>query len=305
MSVKYDYIKFFRDYGIPFDAEIAQGRGFIAFPCPYCRGESHKNTSYYGAIHNQYNYFRCWKCGKKPLKEVFYLLTGQNWEEISQNYKADYDIRDIYILKNTEETRKSPPALLSLPSEARELGDREKAYLESRGFEPEAIIKRYGLVSTGFTGEYKFRIIIPIYWGGRLVSYQGRDYTGLSNLRYKACSKEKEIIHHKHILYGGENTQGEHIICVEGIIDKWKMGEKAVATFGTGYTKQQLVLLSRYKKVSVLFDGEPEANKHAENLANSLAGLNVDVEIVYLKSGDPGDLSIEEAGELAREILEK
>jgi DNA primase len=181
--------------------------------------------------------------------------------------------------------------------------DRGKDYLKSRGFVPEAIIQEYGLIITGPIGDYKFRIIIPIYQHGKLVSYQGRDYTGLSPIRYKACARENEIVHHKHLLYDADGVTGDHVIVVEGIFDAWKMKKNTVCTFGTGFTQQQVNLLSKWGKVSILYDGEPEAQKHAEKLGEQLSGLGTDVENIRLGKEDPGALSMEEAGALSKEIL--
>jgi DNA primase len=181
--------------------------------------------------------------------------------------------------------------------------DRGKDYLKSRGFVPEAIIQEYGLVITGPTGDYKFRIIIPIYQHGKLVSYQGRDYTGLSPIRYKACARENEIVHHKHLLYDADRVRGDHVIVVEGIFDAWRLKKNTVCTFGTGFTQQQVNLLSKWGKISILYDGEPEAQKHAEKLGEQLSGLGSEVELILLKEGDPADLSQNEADSLSKEIL--
>ena len=231
------------------------------------------------------------------------MLSGENWDIIRGSYRTNLDIREAYLLKNAETISPSPPRTLRLPPAGLYNLDRGKAYLKARGFVPDAIIQEYGLIITGTTGDYKFRIIIPIYQHGKLVSYQGRDYTGLSPIRYKACARENEIVHHKHLLYDADRVTGDHVIVVEGIVDKWKMGENTVCTFGTGFTPQQVNLLSKWGKVSILYDGEPEAQKHAEKLGEQLSGLGVDVDNIRLGKEDPGALSMEEARALSKEIL--
>lgn len=299
----YDFIKLCQDYHIPYDAQIARSRGFLAIPCPYCRSEAKSNKGYYGAIHMGKIYFNCWKCGVKPINEVIHLLTGMNWDEISIDYKTILDPRDVYLSQVTEQ-KPRPKIKHVLPRLAVPLTSRQKAYLLKRGFHPDRTEEKYKLLGTGPVGSYKFRIIIPIFYQGEVVSFQGRDYTDKSDLRYKACKMDNEKIHHKYLLYGYDDVPGDHAIVVEGIMDKWKMGDSAVATFGTAYTPQQRALLTRFKRVTVLFDPEDQARAHANKLAGELSGLGVETDLIFLSKGDPGDLSERDARELAEEILE-
>ena len=39
-------------------------------------------------------------------------------------------------------------------------------------------------------GKYKNRIIIPIYYNNKLVSYHSRDITNKSKIKAKACEQE-------------------------------------------------------------------------------------------------------------------
>ena len=47
-------------------------------------------------------------------------------------------------------------------------------YLEKRNFDVDELQKKYNLVGGGLVGKYKYRIIIPIYENGILVSWQAR-----------------------------------------------------------------------------------------------------------------------------------
>ena len=223
--------------------------------------------------------------------------------QITIEYKTMLDPRDIYLSKVAEKPKRTNKIKKVLPKLCSDLGPVPKAYLTSRGFDPAYLQRKYGIMATGPLGAYKFRIIIPIYHQGKIVSFQGRDYTGQSGLRYKSCGIENEIIHHKHLLYGEQFVDSNHIIVVEGPFDQWKMGDNSVALFGTGYTNQQGNLLLKYKKISILFDTEGEAKRHANILGDRMAGLGSEVDLIFLKEGDPGDLPINEAAQLKREIL--
>ena len=175
----------------------------------------------------------------------------------------------------------------------------------NRNFDPSYLIEKYKIYSTDHLGDYKFRIIIPIYFEGQLISYQGRDYTNKSDIRYKSCAKKDEIIHYKNIVYGIDNLPDDHGIIVEGIFDKWRMGDNALCTFGTGYTNQQLILLSRrLKKATILFDPEEKAQEIAEKLCRELSGLGVRSRNIKLpENKDPGELKPFEADYLTKKLL--
>jgi hypothetical protein len=145
----------------------------------------------------------------------------------------------------------------------------------------------------------------------RLVSYQGRDYTGKQALRYKACRKEKELIHHKHILYGWDQL-GDAAVIVEGITDVWRLGFGACCPFGIKYTPSQLRLLAEKKRRYVLFDTEDkQARKMGKQLARQLSIMVGYTEYVELddcewidpKAGrDPANMTQECADEIMAEM---
>ena len=91
-------------------------------------------------------------------------------------------------------------------------------YLEGRGFDAQYLINKYDLRGTLYTGDiYAYRVITPIYYNNRIVSYQGRDFTGKQNIRYATCKPENEIIHHKKILFNLDNSKQESVIVMEGV----------------------------------------------------------------------------------------
>ncbi len=182
--------------------------------------------------------------------------------------------------------------------------------MKRRGFDPKYLIKKYGIVGTG-PGEswnnisYELRIIIPIFFGGRIVSFQGRDITNQQKERYKACPVEKSVINCKQILYNLDNAKGKWVVVVEGILDVWRMGDGFVASFGTTMTSSQINLLNRrFDKITFLFDSELEAQKKAGLYCAQLSSLGKNVELVQLKKvRDPADLSRRTAEEVRNDIF--
>jgi DNA primase len=178
--------------------------------------------------------------------------------------------------------------------------------LQSRNFIPEVLKEKWKIKGTGPIGDYKHRIIAPIYFNGVLVSYQGRDYTGKAERRYMACRKKDELIHHKNILYGIDRAKGSKCILVEGITDVWRLGDGAVGTFGIQYSDYQLVMLwERFNEIYIMFDDDPQAIRRAKTLGQELMTLfNLKVEICIIK-GDPGGLPQSTADKYKRQLLGK
>jgi DNA primase len=177
-----------------------------------------------------------------------------------------------------------------------------RRYCEARGFDPDYLAEVWKVCATGPIGDYKFRLIAPIYHGDELVSYQGRDVTGKSDLRYKACPKEREVMDHHDTLYGLHLIRRDVCLVVEGITDAWRLGPGACATFGIKFRPPQVALLTRMKRVFVLYDSEVQAQAQARQLGANLAALGVDVELLTLSDGDPAEMSQGEANTLMREL---
>jgi hypothetical protein len=52
-----------------------------------------------------------------------------------------------------------------------------------------------------------------------------------------------------------------------------------------------------------LYDGEEEARRKCDHLGDQLAGMSCEVEAIYLKEGDPGELPQNEADDLIKDIM--
>jgi len=194
------------------------------------------------------------------------------------------------------------PTHLSLPEGTAKMTERHRNYLRRRHLDPDMLEKKYGLLGTGPAGPYCHRIIIPVYQGGRLVHYQGRDITNQAPIKYKACPKDKAIFPLKDLLYNVENCSGDAVLVVEGAFDVFRLGDDSLALFGVGFSNRQVnLLIHRFKRVVVLFD--TDAEKQAAKLTQLLSGAGIETKWVVLPSGDPGDLSQEEADQLKGELL--
>ena len=152
-------------------------------------------------------------------------------------------------------------------------------------------------------GDYKHRIIAPIYFKGNMVSYQARIPIDGSDLPYKACKEENEIIHHKNILYGLDLAKALDVVLVEGITDAWRMGPGAVASFGIKMKMSQILLLAEhFKFIHIMFDDERQAIREADKIGTTLSMLECEVDLCLIK-GDPGALSQKKADRYMKSLL--
>jgi DNA primase len=171
--------------------------------------------------------------------------------------------------------------------------------LIQRGLDPDEIIDTYRVKAGGIIGEWKYRLMIPVFQKGVLTTYQGRDITNTSDLRYKTLSIEKSVENPKHCLYNMDNATDDVVVVCEGVVDVWKIGSGAVATLGTSTTEEQVRKLAQYKKVFILFDPEDTAQRRAKKLGEKISALGSQVEVIHTGLGhDPGDMTGAEVMEL-------
>jgi len=292
----FDALRFFHTYGIQYwtDGPNCQ-EGWINITCPMTK--CNDTTNHMGI--NPYNgYAHCWICGGHNLQNVIMKLLNITYYEASKII-LEFEGRFQAVQRLNKKVPLATKVIL--PGEA--FGNRHKKYLIKRNFDPEYLEKKYQLRGTDITGEWKFRIIIPLIFRERLVSFIGRDITGQSEIRYKNLSKEKSIIDPKECLYDLDNCKKNYVGVVEGIFDKWRMGKNWVATFGTSLTQGQIKLLSKFEKVFIMFDSEEEAQTKAKRLGSLLSSLGSKVEIIDIETGDdPANLTDEEALEINKEL---
>lgn len=291
-------IKFCQDFNIQFQTSGKNvSYGWIGMHCPFC-----DDPSYHLGYHLKGNFFKCWRCDWKPIKKVVAKLLGISEEEAKKliiRYGGD-----SHLEEDEEVIVKKP---YKLPSGTTKMGNKHKIYLEGRGFDPDKLEHEWNLLGTSFLSiidnvDYKHRVLAPIRWHGKEVSFQARDITGIGEPKYRACPKPREIIHHKDIIYGNQDKWKDYGICVEGIADVWRLGPLSFAVFGTAFKQAQVwAIASHFKKVIILFDNEDKAQLHAEQLAYELElrGVKTWIETV---EDDPGALSQDDADHFIEEV---
>lgn len=297
-------LQLYLDYSIPVAPEGHKHNrpGWINVECPFCSGNEgfHLGATLDGRI------FKCFRCGIHWPNEVVSKLL-----KITQ-FDADKLIKEYAGTSYTDKqviTRKIQSKAHKLPSNTSPLTPSHYSYLRKRKFDPEQLEYDWNLISTGPISmldslDYSHRIVAPIYWEGLQVSFQSRDVTNKHSLKYLSCPEDRELIHYKHLIYRHPKEKSEVGICVEGITDVWRFGRSSFATFGIGYTRQQVRLISKiFKRVGVCFDGdEVQAKQAANQLIGDLRFRGVDafrIDIV----GDPGAMDQSKADYIVKQII--
>jgi hypothetical protein len=299
----FDALKFLRAYNIPHTTEGSRARrGWVQLNCPRCGGGE---RGWDLGINLSDERVSCWRCKGTHIVPTIQKLLRVSHDDAEKLYKQ-FQSRAIVGPERVEAVA-HPEKAVVLPYGVQPLNDlpAHKKYLVDRRFDPALLERCYGLMGLNRHSEYGHRIIAPITFEGRLVSYQGRIIVDIEDKskRYKACAMKDEAIHHKHLLYGWDQASGDSCVVVEGITDQWRLGPGALATFGTGFKTEQAVLLQRrFKRVFIMFDPEPQAQCVAEDLGWWLAGMGTEVLFPDGLTTDPGDLKQEEADAIMREL---
>jgi len=302
----FDIISFLEDNDVPFRLSGKNvGRGWVGIPCCFCGGHG-----YHGGVNLSYKGFSCFQCAEtaSPPKLIKQILNC-SWAEA-------YDILKKY---STNKSSWAPDPLpgrghsqkpVHLPALTGPLSSSGGLYLESRGFNPKAIEAKYGIKETGPVGNYKFRLIIPIFFGKRLVSFTTRSYTEKVKPKYKAQPVEEAIIPVKDCLYNIDTVK-DTLLIVEGPADVWRMGDGTVALFGLNCSASQQETIFKWwtykqrsprkKKVVILLD--PKTKKAADKLYYTLTSFIRDIKIVELTDQDPAELTQESAMNLKVELF--
>lgn len=264
--------------------------GWLGAVCPWC-GEG---TGKFGlGFRLDSLACTCWKCGPHSAVDALAALTGQPWQRIKE------------LLGSPEPLPREerPRGVLKLPAGAGPLLPRHRAYLRRRGFDPDELARIWGVGGIGLAARLAWRLLIPVAFRGRTVSWTTRDVTGRTSLRYVSARPDEEERPAKSVLYGIDHVRHAAVV-VEGPADAWRIGPGAVATLGTGWTAEQLALLAAVPVRAVAFDRDPEAQRRAAALCEALAPFPGRTARVELSAADPGAAAADEVAELRRRFLD-
>ena len=302
-----DIVQVYQDYLITraFESDKHYREGWINTKCPFCTGNPGNHLGY----SLEGDYFKCWRCGFHPTEKTLQKLLGISYHEakiLIRKYQGFSRVNHSKKIKVKKNKFMMPPYLIKITESPYAM--RYMKEIRKNGFTTSEIKKLQKQFKLRCTEEFSpfdnldlsYRMIAPLIWDNQVVSWQSRDLTNQSSLRYITCPKKREIIEHKTILYNPPETK--KIVVVEGIFDVYKVflaGFPVTSCFGVEYTRAQLLLLLQYDEIIIFMDPDKAGVHHRKKLMNQIlfAGKQCDfVENTYLK--DPGDLAIKQIQKL-------
>ena len=265
--------------------------GWVQMDCPFCA----KNAGRYRMGYNlSGGYLNCWACGHHSIVSVLVEL-GWKWDQ-AKRLLTDLELdtqREITSLRGT----------LKMPTSMTPLMKPHIKYLINRGFtKPQKLEKLWGLSATSIHASLPWRIVIPIIFQGETVSWTSRSINDDVRLRWISAPQESEVLSVKRLLYGMDYCR--HCCVVhEGPTDVWRIGPGAVGLCGTGYSRAQVLRISRFPVRAICFDSSPDAQERARLLCDELEAFPGETHYVELDAEDPGSASKKEVRKLRRAFL--
>lgn len=315
-------------------------RGNVNVPCPWCGDDPSEHLG----VDPVRGVYGCWRnrqhrgrrlarlvsaLANVPLSTAQTMLGQQTVPEFED--AIDRIASGAFLDKKEEESQLGGVKELKLNPEFRPLNEitlpsrRFHLYLQQRGFgtlwDTLKLAGRYNLY---YSFRYRFsgRIILPVYFEKKLVTWTSRSVYSDARIRYDTLNVEFSVMNIKHTVYNFDRARaagGRILYIVEGPLDCLKLdygacnaGCRAVALFNTSALPQQLyslsVLSERFDHAVVLLDrGGVMEEQSAQVLREELSsvGFKDRVTIGTLPKGvkDPGDLSLVQTVQLCNKHL--
>lgn len=294
--LRFDGIQFLKDFKIRYtDHSPNVSQGWIGTPCPFCNDRSD-----HLGLHIATGAMSCWKCGKHSALEYILNVLRISKSEAKSIYSR-YLTKNVHNnMYDINKQNKKYVTSISLPDNDFTIAERK--YLKKRMLTSNHV-EQYDLRGGGLTGDWAYRIVIPIYYNKLLVSATGRSIVSSVEPKYFTLAKDKSIMNLKHIFLGLDLVDTESIAVVEGPLDAIRGGPGFVASFGVNLSDEQLLLLLQYDTIYFVRDSD-EAGDHFTKEAYKLASLGAkNVEVVTLEGfKDIGEASQEYIDELRKEL---
>ena len=280
-----NYLNLFKEYKISYET-IYLKSGWLNVQCPYCG-----DTGCHLGFNVKDDYCNCFRCGGHNLRMTLIKLLNIPANILSQILEP-FQVRNKILIKLNEKEKLNKEKI-ELPNFP--LSKAEKDYLINRHFNPDDLIAHFNIQGGGWVGDWKNRIIIPIYLGGKLISWTSRTIIKDREPRYKNLENHLSVIDPKKIFFNLDNCYEKSIALLEGPFDVLRFGDNGICGFGITLTKTQLLYLSeRFKKIFIIFDNQNTAKKKAREYGMLLSGHGLEIFQV-----DISDYNVKDIGELS------
>lgn len=300
---RFDWESFLQNAGI----DVTQRDIEVGGECPYCHW---KRQSFY--LNTEKGVFKCHYCGEhgwgvQVVADVLRISTAEAIDRIIDLRASVYE-DDPYEADEVElaEPEPEPPPVIEIPAEFHVLANNKSIvarpymkYALTRMTEDQ--IERYG-VGYCATGRYAERIVVPVTYTGRLVTFVAR---AIRRDSWKKVDTPPDNEQYSY-LFNLERVWGrKRIIITEGVFDALALDDQAVATFGKKVTDTQTILLLNAGCTELVIAWDADAQMDIWNAYLRLSQRFDRVVAIELPEGeDPASLGREEMLRLASEAVE-
>jgi DNA primase len=208
--------------------------------------------------------------------------------------------------KNKETRQETPIPDIKMPKEFEPLwknidealGKRALKYLLDRGVTT-AQIKEHNI---GFcaNGYYAYRIVVPVFYNGKLKGIVSRDFTGVSDIKYLNSKGVKTLYN-----LPAKSKRNSKCILLEGVFDVLAIeratikGYDVICGLGSKLSSKQLKILRTYNTIVVWAEPDRAGVEGTIKRCKLLSGKKRTLEVVMPlidpeTDTDPGGMSVQE-----------
>lgn len=272
-------------------------RGWLHFRCPFCQDDL-----FHLGFHN--STWTCFRCGKKKQSQILrYVFHTELSQALSFKKKG---VNTPSVILRKKEFQAPIKLTKTIPSKAWNYLKEERKFEDI--YSLQTTWDFYFPAIMDIAGKWKYRIIVPIYLDGKMVSWFGRDYTNKQENRYEFPPDEMNVVNPKDVIYGLDLANPDlPLVLVEGPLDVWKLGPQSGGAFGTSLTDGQIQLLKKkgFNHLILVGDNDEPGIQAVEHHFSMLTILGFDVQMTNISSRykDPGQMEDETARKFMQNIL--
>jgi len=308
-------------------------KAIASINCPFCGDDKGFHLGIL-ELENNSTVYKCWRnaAHKGSIFKLLAMLLSISYSDaklllqekafINDDFFLDIDEKLCYN-NNMNQQELIRPTYLELPKEAEPLSqlpfDGVNRFFQNYLNKRRIYSYRKFDIHFAISGDWRYRLIFPIYIDNKLVTWQARTIVDDVPLRYRDLEITKSIRHTKDCLYNYDLLNGgECLLITEGIFDVLRLSQSpslharkidATCIFTTSIRDSQIALLhtkySVYRNIVIMLDRGAESQALA--LYDKLSFLpNIRVQFMdeTFEADDPGSMGDHDMFRLS-EIIRK
>lgn len=238
------------------------GRDHFHCRCPLCgdsKKSKHKKRFHLHFDNEQSIFWQCWNCGESGnFYKLYAQIEGCN---VYDAYKL-YNVYSKELLldrltkvkksKSKQKKQTNTQTFNYILNDCISINDTPNGYIQTQHYE---LLKQFVnnrhldyTVYIAYKGEFKWRIIIPLWDGDDVVFFQGRAINNEMEPKYLNPKVEKS-----HIIFNKQNfDRNKYIVVTEGLIDADNVGNQGTTILGKELTREFIDNIIQYTDTGII-----------------------------------------------------